>query len=74
MSQQIRWQELRQEHDDARQHYEDVVTDVHAAFEDLVHAKRDELPPEEELARLSEAWGRLEKVRREIDHYFRGDG
>lgn len=67
------WQTLRAAHDDAWRHYEEAVTDVHAAYEALAAGQSQELPPDMARARLADAWERLSESRRQIDHYFLGD-
>lgn len=67
------WQTLRSAHDDAWRHYEEVASDVHAAYEALAAGESEELPPELARARLADAWERLAESRRQIDHYFTGE-
>ncbi|MDX1634246.1 MAG: hypothetical protein R3280_06400 [Marinobacter sp.] len=68
-----RWQSLRAAHDDAWRNYEEVVTDVHAAYEEMSAAGKEELPDTVAQGRLADAWERLSEARREIDHYFLGE-
>lgn len=67
------WQTLRAAHDDAWRDYEEVASDVHAAYESMAAGESEDLPPEVARARLADAWERLAESRRQIDHYFAGE-
>ncbi|WP_166254604.1 hypothetical protein [Marinobacter salicampi] len=68
-----KWQQLRSDHDDAWRHYEDVVSDIHASYEEMAQGGTGDIPDDAQLGRLSDAWERLGDARRRIDHYFKGE-
>ncbi|ROU01444.1 hypothetical protein EB809_04945 [Marinobacter sp. R17] len=63
------WKNLREEHDAAWRHYQDVSERVHEAYESLDSGLQDQAPPNEDLAELRSAWQRLESARQQLaDH------